>query len=103
MIEKGVEGVKRKELRLRLKELDNEDCYAIWLEVICLWARSQLRWIFLRDGQFNLIRMMVIYAIVLPLSLWIYTPTVCEPHWDLVGVWFWSVMAMVGLNKVLPI
>jgi hypothetical protein len=47
--------------------------------------------------------MMMIYVAVFPLSLWVYSPAVREPHWDLVGIWFWSVMATVGLNKVLPI
>jgi hypothetical protein len=47
--------------------------------------------------------MMMIYVVVFPLSLWIHTPTVCEPRWDLFGMWIWSVMATVGLSKVLPV
>jgi len=99
----GLNGVYQRKLRELLNDLDIEDRYSILFILIYLRAKAALKGVFLVNGRYKPIRMMVIYGVVFPISLWVHQPSVGEPLWNIFKAWIWAIIAMLGLYRLMPI
>lgn len=67
-----------------------------------LKVRAHLKQIRIFEGDFRPWRLALIGAIALPLNIYAYGPTTCDPEPQILKMWLMAVGTTISLYKLLP-